>query len=190
MWKRSASSQVLQNEEFRSIITALGAGFDKSFDKSSLKYHKIIILADADQDGAHIRAILLTFFFRYYRSLIADGHIFIAQPPLYSIKKGKQLIWAHTDKQLEGGKEKSLGAAPKSSAIKGLGEMSKINFGKRRWIRKTAYWCRWAWKMQPLAIGLSQRLWGIMWSQGSSISANTPTSISRIASRQTRKRSN
>ena len=116
--------QVLQNEEFRSIITALGAGFDKSFDKSSLKYHKIIILADADQDGAHIRAILLTFFFRYYRSLIADGHIFIAQPPLYSIKKGKQLIWTHTDKQLEEAKKK-LGRGAEIKRYKGLGEMSK-----------------------------------------------------------------
>lgn len=116
--------QVLQNEEFRSIITALGAGFDKSFDKSSLKYHKIIILADADQDGAHIRAILLTFFFRYYRSLIADGHVYIAQPPLYSIKKGKQVIWAHTEKQLNEAKAK-LGRGAEVKRYKGLGEMSK-----------------------------------------------------------------
>ena len=116
--------QVLQNEEFRSIITALGAGFDKSFDKSSLKYHKIIILADADQDGAHIRAILLTFFFRYYRSLIADGHVYIAQPPLYSIKKGKQVVWAHTEKQLNEAKAR-LGRGAEVKRYKGLGEMSK-----------------------------------------------------------------
>ena len=90
--EKKRMEQVLQNEEFRSIITALGAGFDKSFNIQNIKYHKIIILADADQDGAHIRAILLTFFFRYYRQLITDGHVFIAQPPLYSIKKGKNLI--------------------------------------------------------------------------------------------------
>ena len=116
--------QVLQNEEFRSIITALGAGFDKSFQIQNIKYHKVIILADADQDGAHIRAILLTFFFRYYRQLITDGHVYIAQPPLYSIKKGKTTLWAHTEKQLSEAKA-SLGRGAEVKRYKGLGEMSK-----------------------------------------------------------------
>lgn len=73
--------QVLANEEFRSIITALGTGIDADFDLKSLKYDKVIILADADQDGAHIRAILLTFFFRYMKELITDGHVYIGMPP-------------------------------------------------------------------------------------------------------------
>lgn len=81
--------QVVANDEFRSIITALGAGFEKNFKIENLKYDKIIILSDADQDGAHIRTILLTFFFRYYRELVQKGHVYIAQPPLYGIKKGK-----------------------------------------------------------------------------------------------------
>ncbi len=115
--------QVLQNEEFRSIITALGAGFDKSFNKENLKYHKVIILADADQDGAHIRAILLTFFFRYFKELIADGHVYIAQPPLYSVSKGKTVAWAHTDRQLIAAKEE-LGRGAEVKRYKGLGEMS------------------------------------------------------------------
>ncbi len=116
--------QVLQNEEYRSIITALGAGFDKAFDIDSLKYHKIIILADADQDGAHIRAILLTFFFRYYRRLMHEGYIYISQPPLYSIKKGKNILWAHTEKQLAAAKAE-LGRGAEVKRYKGLGEMSK-----------------------------------------------------------------
>ena len=122
--EKKRMEQVLQNEEFRSIITALGAGFDKSFNIQNIKYHKVIILADADQDGAHIRAILLTFFFRYYRQLITDGHVFIAQPPLYSIKKGKTLIWAHTEKQLAEAKAQ-LGRGTEVKRYKGLGEMSK-----------------------------------------------------------------
>ena len=116
--------QVLQNDEFRSIITALGAGFDKSFRLENLKYHKIIILSDADQDGAHIRTILLTFFFRYFKGLIAEGHVYIAQPPLYSVKKGKNTRWAHTDRQLAEAKQE-LGRGCEVKRYKGLGEMSK-----------------------------------------------------------------
>ncbi|MBQ9941643.1 MAG: DNA gyrase subunit B [Christensenellaceae bacterium] len=116
--------QVLQNDEFRSIITALGAGFDKSFKIENLKYHKVIILSDADQDGAHIRTILLTFFYRYYKSLIRDGHVYIAQPPLYSIKKGKNTVWAHTEKQLAQAK-KEMGRGAEVKRYKGPGEMSK-----------------------------------------------------------------
>ncbi len=116
--------QVVANEEFRSIITALGAGFDKNFNIDNLKYHKIIILSDADQDGAHIRTILLTFFFRYYKELVRQGHVYIAQPPLYGIKKGKTTLWAHTDKQLAEAK-KQLGRGCEVQRYKGLGEMNK-----------------------------------------------------------------
>ena len=93
--------QVLSNEEFRSIITAIGTGVDEDFDISSLKYDKIIILSDADQDGAHIRAILLTFFFRYMKELITDGHIFIGRPPLYRVSKGGKDVYAYDDRELE-----------------------------------------------------------------------------------------
>ncbi|MBR4078624.1 MAG: DNA gyrase subunit B [Christensenellaceae bacterium] len=115
--------QVLANEEFRSIITALGAGFDKSFNIENLKYRKIIILSDADQDGAHIRTILLTFFFRYYRELVKHGHVYIAQPPLYGVKKGKQVRYAHTEKQLQKAKD-DLGRGCDVQRYKGLGEMN------------------------------------------------------------------
>ena len=81
--------QVLANEEFRSIITALGTGIGEDFDIKRLKYYKVIILSDADQDGAHIRAILLTFFYRYMRELITDGHVYIGMPPLYRSCQGQ-----------------------------------------------------------------------------------------------------
>ena len=82
--------QVLGNEEFRSLITALGTGIEESFTLSSLKYHKVIILSDADQDGAHIRAILLTFFYRYMKELITAGHVYIGMPPLYKVQRGNK----------------------------------------------------------------------------------------------------
>ncbi len=114
--------QVLANEEFRSIITALGTNIDESFTLDNLKYHKVIILSDADQDGAHIRAILLTFFFRYMRELIANGHVYIGMPPLYQIKQGNKVLYAYDDKEL-------AKITPKTKnytlqRYKGLGEMN------------------------------------------------------------------
>jgi len=92
--------QVLENQEFRSIITALGTGVGEDFNLDNLKYHKIIILSDADQDGAHIRAILLTFFYRYMKELLVEGHVYIGLPPLYKITKGKTVEYAYNDKEL------------------------------------------------------------------------------------------
>lgn len=115
--------QVLSNEEFRSLITALGTGIDENFTLSTLKYHKVIILSDADQDGAHIRAILLTFFFRYMKDLITAGHVYIGMPPLYKVQKGTKVWYAYDDKELakmtrEAGKGYLL------QRYKGLGEMN------------------------------------------------------------------
>ena len=93
--------QVLANEEFRTIISALGTGIDEDFNINNLKYHKIIILSDADQDGAHIRAILLTFFFRYMKELITEGHVYIGLSPLYKITKGKTVEYAYNDTELK-----------------------------------------------------------------------------------------
>jgi len=115
--------QVMNNDEFRSIITALGAGFDSNYDEKSLKYHKVIILSDADQDGAHIRAILLTFFFRYYRELITNGHVFIGQPPLYKVYKSKQSIYCYTEEEMSKAAEE-IGRGYKIQRYKGLGEMN------------------------------------------------------------------
>lgn len=115
--------QVLSNEEFRSIITALGTNIDESFDLSSLKYNKVIILSDADQDGAHIRAILLTFFYRYMKELITEGHVYIGMPPLYKVQRGSKSQYAYDDVELR----KLTKGSSKGYTLqryKGLGEMN------------------------------------------------------------------
>lgn len=114
--------QVLENDECRSIITALGTGIGEDFEIKNLKYHKIIILSDADQDGAHIRALLLTFFYRYTKELITGGHVYMGMPPLYKVQKGSSVIYAYDDEELakvtKGMKGYTL------QRYKGLGEMN------------------------------------------------------------------
>ena len=115
--------QVLNNEEFRSIITALGTNIDESFSLSGLKYNKVIILSDADQDGAHIRAILLTFFYRYMKELITEGHVYIGMPPLYKVQRGSKVQYAYDDNELR----RLTKGASKGYTLqryKGLGEMN------------------------------------------------------------------
>lgn len=114
--------QVLQNEEIRTLISALGCGVG-DIDLKSLKYHKIIILSDADQDGAHIRAILLTFFFRYMKELITNGHVYIGMPPLYRVSKGKDVEYVYSDKELPEAIERA-GKGYQIQRYKGLGEMN------------------------------------------------------------------
>ena len=115
--------QVLANEEIRTIISALNTGIGEDFDLSSLRYNKVIILSDADQDGAHIRAILLTFFFRYMRELINDGHVYIGMPPLYKVHKKGFLEYVYSDLELP----QAIARAGKGYELqryKGLGEMN------------------------------------------------------------------
>ena len=106
--------RILNADSIRSMVTAFGAGIGKDFDVSKLRYNRVIIMTDADVDGAHIRTLLLTFFYRYMRPLIDEGHVFIAQPPLYKVSKGKKEIYAYTDEELEsalnemGGKDSSV----------------------------------------------------------------------------------
>ncbi len=114
--------QILQNEEIRTIISALGTGIGSEFDLESLKFHKVIILSDADQDGAHIRAILLTFFFRYMRELVNEGHVYIGMPPLYKVYKGNTEEYAYDDNELKQKIEK-VGKGYNVQRYKGLGEM-------------------------------------------------------------------
>lgn len=114
--------QILQNEEIRTIISALGTGIGSEFDLESLKFHKVIILSDADQDGAHIRAILLTFFFRYMRELVNAGHVYIGMPPLYKVYKNNVEEYAYDDNELKEKIEK-VGRGYMIQRYKGLGEM-------------------------------------------------------------------
>lgn len=115
--------QVLANEEIRTIISALDTGFGEDFDLSSLKYNKVIILSDADQDGAHIRAILLTFFYRYMKPLITDGHVFIGLPPLYKVYKKDYEKYVYSDAELADAVS-SAGKGYMIQRYKGLGEMN------------------------------------------------------------------
>lgn len=115
--------QVLANEEIKTIISALGVGIgDVNLD--GLRYHKVIILADADQDGAHIRAILITFFYRYMRELINQGHLFIGMPPLYLIKKRGKQEYVYSDAELPEAVERIGGKPYEIQRYKGLGEMN------------------------------------------------------------------
>ncbi len=115
--------QVLANEEIRTIISALGAGIGSDFNLDNLNYHKVIILSDADQDGMHIRCILLTFFFRYMRELVYNGHVYIGMPPLYKVYKKDVVEYAYDDAQLQEKIEK-VGKGYQLQRYKGLGEMS------------------------------------------------------------------
>ncbi|MDY2630453.1 MULTISPECIES: DNA topoisomerase (ATP-hydrolyzing) subunit B [unclassified Clostridium] len=118
--------RILTADSIKSMVTAFGAGIGDDFDESKLRYNRIIIMTDADVDGAHIRTLLLTFFFRYMRGLLDGGHVYIAQPPLYQVKKNKKEYYAYSDQELEsllneiGGKDN----ATNIQRYKGLGEMN------------------------------------------------------------------
>lgn len=115
--------EVLKNEEIRTIISALGTGIGNDFNLANLNYHKVIILSDADQDGAHIRAILLTFFFRYMKPLIQEGHVYIGMPPLYKVYKKDVVKYAYDDSELQKAINK-VGRGYQLQRYKGLGEMN------------------------------------------------------------------
>ncbi len=125
--ERARLDKILTNNELKSLIIALGTNVGEQFEISKLRYHRIIIMTDADVDGAHIRTLLLTLFFRYFPSLIHAGHIYIAQPPLYSIKKGKEIEWIYNDGELQKYKSKyGITEADIQSANEETGEGEEI----------------------------------------------------------------
>ena len=121
--EKKSLDKILENEEISTIISALGTGIDPNFNIENLKFDKVIILADADDDGAHIRSLLMTFFFRYMRQLVTDGHLYIGMPPLYRLQKNNEIRYCFDDAALEIA-QKEMGKNAKLQRFKGLGEMN------------------------------------------------------------------
>ena len=115
--------KVLENEEIKTMITAFGAGIKEDFDESKLRYNRIICMTDADVDGSHIRILMLTFFFRFMRPLIENGHVYIAQPPLYKVTKGKTVKYCYSDDELNAYLDEVGRKGNEIQRYKGLGEM-------------------------------------------------------------------
>ena len=122
--EKARLDKILGNNEVKALITALGCGIGESFDLSKLRYHRCLIMTDADVDGAHIRTLLLTFFFRYMQPLIEHGHLFIAQPPLYRVQIAKEVHWVYSDAERDELTKKANGKNVSIQRYKGLGEMN------------------------------------------------------------------
>ena len=122
--EKARSDKVLTSKEIRSLIIALGTAIAEEFDINKLRYHQVIIMCDADSDGNHIRTLLLTLFFRYLKEIIERGYLYIAQPPLYRLQKGKQVVYGYSDED----RERILKSMGKEGVniqrYKGLGEMN------------------------------------------------------------------
>ncbi len=121
--EKARIDKILGNEEIRTLIMALGVGFGETLSMEKLRYHRVVLMADADVDGSHIRTLLLTFFWRHLRPLVEGGYLYLAQPPLYKIKRGKQTEYAYSDSERDT-KVKEMGGRPEVSRYKGLGEMN------------------------------------------------------------------
>jgi DNA gyrase subunit B len=125
--ERARLDKILANEEIKALIIALGTAIAQDFDIEKIRYHRVIIMTDADVDGAHIRTLLLTLFYRYFHPIIERGYLYVAQPPLYKIQYGKTIKYAYSDEQKETILKKSQteeGKNPNIQRYKGLGEMN------------------------------------------------------------------
>ena len=126
--EKASMDKILANEEIRSLFTAMGTGFGGDFDVSKARYHKLVIMTDADVDGAHIRTLLLTLFYRHMRPIVEAGYVYIAQPPLYGVKQGKNITYVQPGKDAEERLQETIAALPATpkatvQRYKGLGEM-------------------------------------------------------------------
>ncbi len=140
--ERARVDRMLKNEEIQALITAIGAGISEEFDIEKMRYHKIVLLTDADVDGAHIRTLLLTFFYRQMPQMVKMGYVYIAQPPLYSAVLGKEKTYLKDEHALNRFLADNPGRKPEISRFKGLGEMNAEEL--------------WATTMDPMARSLLQ----------------------------------
>ncbi len=135
--ERARIDRMLKNEEIQALITAIGAGIAEEFNLDGVRYHKIVLLTDADVDGAHIRTLLLTFFFRQMQPLVTEGYVYIAQPPLYMVKSGKEEIYCYNDKE----RDEAIARLGRKNIMvqryKGLGEMNPDQLWKTTMSRET-----------------------------------------------------
>ena len=123
--EKARIDKMLLNKEIRALVIALGAAISENFDITKLRYHKIVLMTDADVDGAHIRTLLLTLFYRYFPKLIEEGYLYIAQPPLYRLQKAKDIRYVYSDQEKEKNlKEMGGGSGVNIQRYKGLGEMN------------------------------------------------------------------
>ena len=121
--EKAREDKILTSEQIRNLITALGTGIGEKFDINKLRYHRVVIMSDADVDGSHIRTLLLTFFFRYMPQVIAEKYLYIAQPPLYKLSRGKEVSYAYTEEE-RNRKVGQMKTKPEVARYKGLGEMN------------------------------------------------------------------
>ena len=138
--EKARLDKIYANAEIKAMITAFGTGIHEDFDISKLRYHKIIIMTDADVDGAHISTLLLTFLYRFMPDLIREGYVYLAQPPLYKLEKNKKVWYAYSDEELnEILTEVGRDSNNKIQRYKGLGEMDADQSGRQQWIRSIVY---------------------------------------------------
>lgn len=138
--EKARLDKIYANAEIKAMITAFGTGIHDDFDITKLRYDKIIIMTDADVDGAHIATLLLTFMYRFMPELIKQGHVYLATPPLYKLERNKKVWYAYTDEELDAIlQEVGRGMKIRFSGTKVLARWMRISSGRLRWIRNTGF---------------------------------------------------